>query len=144
MIKIKKTIYVLTVSSVLVSLSFGRTLNVETIASPNGKYRIEFSSEEKGNSLTYSVFYNNIRIVIPSRMGFLLEDSTVLGRNLNIKSVKKKTVQQSWKSLYGERNEYPEHYNESNVTMVSSETGKEDNHVKTNHCCTHYSQIGQD
>jgi alpha-glucosidase len=96
------------------------------IESPNGKYTIVYSNENKTKSMTYSVLYNKEEIIKSSKLGFLLENSKELSSNYKVANVENNTVNQSWTPPYGERNEYPENYNESIITLEALETGTKD------------------
>lgn len=96
----------------------------ETVGSPNGKFKIAVSTEKGTGQLVYQVFYMDEEVVKTSKLGFLLAGGDTLGTGLAIQSVVQKTVQQSWKPLYGERNEYPENYSESLLVLADAVSGE--------------------
>ena len=96
----------------------------ETAGSPNGKFKIAVSTEKGTGQLVYQVFYMDEEVVKTSKLGFLLAGGDTLGTGLAIQSVVQKTVQQSWKPLYGERNEYPENYSESLLVLADAVSGE--------------------
>lgn len=96
------------------------------ISSPNGKIRIEFSLgsfDPKDNQRYikdapyYRIFFQNKPFILPSRLGFELSGAPIFDRFFDV--VKNETSEKrgSWKPVCGDRNEYPDSYNELSVTI---------------------------
>ena len=118
-------------TSIILSFVFVSCMEVQesnevNITSPNGKYSIDYSSENENNSLTYAVTYKGQELIKPSKLGILLAGSKLLADKFKVANVENKSVQNSWKPPYGERSEYPDNYNESIITLESIETGEKE------------------
>lgn len=93
------------------------------ISSPDGRIRIEFSADSlRGpqNAPAYQVFYKDKIFLRPSVMGFEIAGEPVLTTAFKTINSKTREVRNSWKPVYGERNVYPDNYNELEVTIQES------------------------
>ena len=94
------------------------------ISSPNGllTWSIAIRNEPQApNSAVYEITYRNNPLIQPSRLGL---GSNPNGsrpfnwdKNLRIVSTAKRSQQSSWKPVWGERSDIPDHYNELVVTL---------------------------
>lgn len=105
---------------VAIALLSSCSKTVEPLLSPDGKYSVVFTTENESSTPTYQVLYKEKEIVAPSQLGFLMVDGTELKDGLEVKDIVLKSVDSSWKPPYGERNEYPEKYNESIITLAAA------------------------
>jgi len=87
-----------------------------SIESPDGKIQVTYGIDEN-NSAFYQVNSNGIPVITPSFMGFRVEGTEDIGANLEIVSNEKKTVNESWKPVCGERSEVVNHYNEAQIHL---------------------------
>ncbi|MDN3670471.1 glycoside hydrolase family 97 catalytic domain-containing protein [Echinicola jeungdonensis] len=99
-----------------------------TLHSPDGNFKFEVYQKEleKGKKqLYYTVDFNGQSIILESELGVLIENqlfesalavpndtTTVWGENLDLIATTKDVQDETWKPLYGERNEIRNHYNE--------------------------------
>ena len=91
------------------------------VYSPNQKTKVIFKIDvQKENSAFYSVSNQGEIILNESPLGFEFENQKALRSNLRIVSVKRKSVNTSWKPVYGERKQYPDHYNEMVIQLEES------------------------
>ncbi len=90
--------------------------NSVSIESPDKKVHVTFGINEN-NSAFYQVNSNGIPVITPSFMGFRVEGTQNIGTNLEIISNEKKTVNESWEPVYGERSEIVNHYNEAQIHL---------------------------
>ena len=67
---------------------------VQTLSSPDGKNEITF--ELKGESPTYRVSREDIEIITPSTMGFVLQDQDSLSKNFEITGVQHSSFYETW------------------------------------------------
>ncbi|MCX6236911.1 MAG: glycoside hydrolase family 97 N-terminal domain-containing protein [Bacteroidia bacterium] len=74
-------------------------------------------NSEKDNSLVYSVINQGIIIVAESPLGLAFENQVPLNNKLQIVSTTQNEVNESWKPVYGEKNQYLNHYNETTVNF---------------------------
>ncbi len=100
----------------------------QVLDSPDGNFRIEISQKQVKpgkKQLYYQVHYKNKLIILESELGVLVEnnlfesalaienDSSHLWfENLNFLSVDRKSQNENWKPVYGERSLIKDHYNE--------------------------------
>ncbi|WP_316792660.1 glycoside hydrolase family 97 protein [Pedobacter frigoris] len=84
--------------------------------SPDKKIALTIATKiEPGDALNYSISYQGASIIANSPLGLEFENEKPLSGNLEIVSVKRKSVNEKWKPVYGEKNIYPDHYNEATV-----------------------------
>jgi alpha-glucosidase len=105
-----------------------QTQQQRVVSSPDGNYIFTFYQKQKSENATqmyYSVSYKNKTVIEESELGLLIENKlfeNALGipknniengsNNLNLIDIQRKTVNRTWKPVYGERNEYADNYNE--------------------------------
>src|ERR1700761_3228849 len=94
------------------SLAFADTV---TISSPNQQIKIDFASNHlrpNSDAPAYRVFYKGKSFLQPSLMGFEIPGQATFISAFKIISSKITEHRGSWKPLYGEKDEYPDNYNE--------------------------------
>ncbi len=91
------------------------------VSSPNQKTKVIFKIDvQKENRAFYSVSNQGEIILNESPLGFEFENQKALRSNLRIVSVQRKSVNTSWKPVYGERKQYPDRYNEMVIQLEES------------------------
>ena len=90
------------------------------IMSPDGAYIYALKINPKTSEINYSVRFHNEEIIGNSKLGFNFFNEVDSGGELEIKEVITKSVNTSWKPVYGERSEYPEVYNEAFITFMGN------------------------
>lgn len=93
-----------------------------SVLSPDGKTEVQIVVDDS-SQVVYSVFFENSVLIQPSRLGFQPEGESVLGKNFEIVSTEKASVDQFWQPVYGERSEVKDHYNQ--VKIRFRETGSQ-------------------
>ena len=89
------------------------------VASPDGNFRFELRVE---NSLpSYRAYFKNKEIIGKSTLGFDFSGQENSLNELTIKDAKVTKVETHWKPVYGEKNQYPEHYQQAIVSFSSSD-----------------------
>lgn len=101
----------------LLALVFCSSLIVRSenivVTSPDQKTTVVFKLDtQKGNAPFYSVTNRGKVVLAASPLGLEFENQKALQSNLQIVSTKTKSINSSWKPVYGERSQYPERYNE--------------------------------
>lgn len=89
------------------------------VVSPDGNFRFELHVEN--SELFYRAYFKNEEIIGKSAMGFKFSGQENNLNELTIKNAKVSKVDRHWKPIYGERNEYPEHYQQAIVSFNSSD-----------------------
>ncbi|MCF6224472.1 MAG: glycoside hydrolase family 97 protein [Flavobacteriaceae bacterium] len=92
-----------------------------SISSPNKTFLLELNTTNY--LVKYNLFFNGIEIIHNSKLGLEISGKNHL-ENVKIESVEKSTVDSSWKPLFGEKNTYPDTYNEALVSFVSTDNLK--------------------
>ncbi|MFI1743264.1 glycoside hydrolase family 97 catalytic domain-containing protein [Thalassobellus sediminis] len=102
--------------------------NTETIQSPNGKLNFSFYQKKTVDGTTqmyYKVNFNKQSVILESELGILIQNnlfesalaiendhSKFWCENLELKSIDRETVHNSWNPIYGERSVVKNHYNQ--------------------------------
>jgi alpha-glucosidase len=105
--------------SILVILFTGceNTSDSLQLTSPDSKYTVNLTVHD---GLAYSVNWNDKNIIEESVLGFKLSDGTLLPGMVEIIQTEYVLNNSKWQPVYGERNEYPDHYNEMLVHFKSA------------------------
>jgi len=89
------------------------------VTSPNGKFRFEFSIQEA--KPCYRVYYDSKEIIGLSSLGFEISGKRIIPGNVKIEHVIRSRKDDSWKPVYGEKDLYPEHYQQAIVKLKSGD-----------------------
>ncbi len=84
--------------------------------SPDASYAFHLEAKD---SLFYQLSWKGYSVIEKSALGFLLCDGTVLFDAVEVDHVEKLSKNVDWKPVYGERNVYPDQYNEVKVEFSS-------------------------
>jgi alpha-glucosidase len=93
---------------------------VEAVASPDKNIHIEFAANGLVQNLdapAYRVFYHAKPFLLTSRMGFEIAGQPIFTTGFKITDVVRKENRNNWKPVYGERDSYPDNYNEMTITL---------------------------
>lgn len=74
------------------------------------------------NELSYSIFYRGSPIIASSPLGLEFENEKPLSRDLTVVSDKEKMVKENWKPVYGEKDNYLNHYKEVTIQFKERKT----------------------
>jgi len=91
------------------------------VFSPDGKTEVQIAVDDS-SQIIYSVFFEDTVIIQPSKLGFQPEGEPVLGKNFEIITIEKTTVDQVWHPVYGERSEVKDHYNQVEISLLETES----------------------
>jgi alpha-glucosidase len=91
------------------------------VTSPNGNFRFEL--KEENSQLFYRVYFKGREIIGKSAMGFKFSETGNTVNKLAIHSVKESKADSHWKPVYGEKNLYPEQYQQAIVSFSSDNAG---------------------
>jgi alpha-glucosidase len=83
------------------------------VTSPNGTYTFTCYLNEEGEGIFYSLEFLGREIIAASRLGFVFSDKVIREGNIMIKEVIRERVESSWRPVYGEKNQYPDVYNQA-------------------------------
>ena len=95
--------------------------NSVQLASPNHTFLFTVEVHNENAALYYSVDFQGESIISDAALGFELADGHNPTENIFIKKVINKSVNTTWKPIYGERDEYPDIYNETLVTFGAND-----------------------
>ncbi|MBQ0069993.1 MAG: glycoside hydrolase family 97 N-terminal domain-containing protein, partial [Bacteroidales bacterium] len=127
----KKLLSVIALLATVVATSWAAPVKV---ASPQGKINLTFDLNQDGTPV-YEVFYGDKQVIKPSQMGFDLAKANLPGSfdnmaivksggNLSlrtgfeVKDVKRRKFNETWKPVWGEESEIVNNYNEMAVTLI--------------------------
>lgn len=89
---------------------------VTTLNAGMSKVRLEFVLDKSGIP-NYAVYFNQKQIVKPSSLGFALSDDSTFYKNFELRGSEKKTVDETWKPVWGEVNQIRNNYEELTVHL---------------------------
>ena len=95
-----------------------------TLKSPNNEYEFLFSLNDSLSAPIYSLNYKGKTIIKASGLGFKLGTDTLSIRAYRITDaveIGRNSRDTMWKPVYGEKNLYPESYNESIIKLTSDD-----------------------
>ncbi len=115
----KKKIFAFLLSIGLTTAGMAQGNNPVTISMNNVK--LEFTLDQNGTPY-YSAFYKDKPVIKKSSMGFKLLNDVNLYSNFEIISTDKKTVDESWKPVWGEVSNIRNHYIELIVHLKEKNT----------------------
>jgi len=79
-------------------------------------------SDGKENTLVFSVTNQGNILIADSPLGIAFENEPSLQTNLRLVSKQQKEVNQPWKPVYGEKNQYSNHYTETTINLKEVNT----------------------
>lgn len=85
------------------------------ITSPNGVLKIRLNISDE---IHYEVFYNDVAIIMPSKISITMEDGRVIGKAATIKEVKSESVHELIPLLYGKNESLDDTYNELAIVFT--------------------------
>jgi len=89
------------------------------VVSPDQQIRIVCNIDTAaGMPVTYEVFYKGKQFLLPSIMGFQFSGAPTLQSFFKATSVKKQVHRANWKPVYGEKDIYPDNYNEMIISLA--------------------------
>ncbi|MDH7462746.1 glycoside hydrolase family 97 protein [Chitinophagaceae bacterium 26-R-25] len=80
------------------------------------RVKLEFVLNESGTP-NYAVYFNQKQIVKPSSLGFALSDDSMFYKDFELLGSEKKTVDETWKPVWGEVNQIRNNYEELTVHL---------------------------
>ena len=135
------------VSSVI-GLLFAAAMSAQSVTSPGGKVKVDFSVDNDGRP-TYTMSFGGKAVVAPSHLGlqlkkdkpgqatdfefsnFTASEEEKINQKANlysgfeIKNVANNTFDETWSPVWGEESQIRNHYNEMAVTLRQKATGRE-------------------
>ena len=135
------------VSSVI-GLLFAAAMSAQSVTSPGGKVKVDFSVDNDGRP-TYAMSFGGKAVVAPSHLGlqlkkdkpgqatdfefsnFTASEEEKINQKANlysgfeIKNVSNNTFDETWAPVWGEESLIRNHYNEMAVTLRQKATGRE-------------------
>lgn len=97
-------------------------LGDETLLSPDGKMKLQFSLNSSG-APQYELFLDNQEIIKPSKLGFEVKNQAPLTDGFELKKVSRSTFNETWAPVWGEEDSIQNHYNELLAELVQPATG---------------------
>ena len=87
-----------------------------TIATSFSKIRLEFAADQDGIP-HYSVFFREKSVILPSRLGFLLNKTDALDSNFQIIKTDSMSFEEIWQPVWGELSNIRNHYHQVTVHL---------------------------
>src|ERR1044072_9487892 len=83
------------------------------------KVRLQFSIDDAGRPV-YAVLFNGKEVVKPSSLGFLLDSDSLFYKNFKLAGEDRKTVDETWKPVWGEYSTIRKNYKQLTVHLKHS------------------------
>lgn len=109
-------IRILTAFCLLLSLGMGTLAMAQSLTSPNGHFKFNFSVNSQGEPV-YELSYKGKQVIKPSKLGLELKNDPGLMKGFSIADTKTSTFDETWKPVWGEVQSIRNHYNELAVTL---------------------------
>lgn len=94
-----------------------RSLEGETLASPDGHLKLTFALAQDGTPM-YCLDKDSIKVILPSKLGFeIFGNEPDLQTGFSVKEVKCDTFDEVWAPVWGEEDKIRNHYNELLVAL---------------------------
>lgn len=100
----------------LLALLISTAAMAESITSPNGLLRLNFSVNAQGEPV-YELSYKDKEVIKPSKLGLELKNDPGLMKGFTLTDAKTSTFDETWEPVWGEVKSIRNHYNELAVTL---------------------------
>lgn len=107
----------------LISLLFSFTAMGQEITVSMQHVKLNFTLDKEGTPV-YAVYYDEKPVIRPSQMGFTFTNSDDFSRNFKILGSEQKSIDETWKPVWGEVNKVRNHYNEVDVHLLQNSTNR--------------------
>lgn len=78
--------------------------------------RVDFMLERNGVP-TYALYYKGKAVILPSHLGFRINDTTILQQDFEIINSDSKLVDETWRPVWGEVNQVRNHYEQFTIHL---------------------------
>ena len=100
----------------LLSFFFGTSAKAESITSPDGQLKLNFSVNTQGEPV-YELSYKGKEVIKPSKLGLELKNDPGLMNGFTLTDIKISAFDETWEPVWGEVKSIRNHYNEMAVTL---------------------------
>ena len=100
----------------LLSFFFGTSAKAESITSPDGQLKLNFSVNTQGEPV-YELSYKGKEVIKPSKLGLELKNDPGLMNGFTLTDIKTSAFDETWEPVWGEVKSIRNHYNEMAVTL---------------------------
>jgi glucan 1,4-alpha-glucosidase len=100
------------------------TIHAQELKSPNGNFSMKFSLLPDGTP-SYSLQYLTKTVVKASRLGLELKNEKSLLNDFVVKNSATTTLNETWKTVWGEETQINNHYNELAINLKQKSTNRE-------------------
>jgi alpha-glucosidase len=90
--------------------------NNTVVSSPDGSIKVNFKVENGIPS--YNIERDGKEIIKPSRLGFILKNSSLFDDSLKIDYTETKSIDETWTQIWGEKKDIRNNYNELSISLV--------------------------
>ena len=100
----------------LLALFMSGAAMAESITSPDGQLRLNFSVNPQGEPV-YELSYKGKAVIKPSKLGLELKNDPGLMNGFTLAGTETSTFDETWEPVWGEVKQIRNHYNEMAVTL---------------------------
>ena len=109
---------------VIILLIFSvQVINTQTLLSPNGKLRLNFSVNNTGEPV-YELSRNDQKLIFPSKLGLILSEGNSLIDGFSISKTENSSFDETWEPVWGEVKSIRNNYNELKITLTQEKSSK--------------------
>src|SRR5258707_15282994 len=80
------------------------------------RVKLTFMLDDMG-APAYAVYFNQKPVILPSHLGFVLNEDSVFYNNFELTGTEKKTVDDTWQPVWGETKNIRNHYEQVTVHL---------------------------
>ena len=104
----------------LLSFFFGTSAKAESITSPDGQLKLNFSVNMQGEPV-YELSYKGKEVIKPSKLGLELKNDPGLMNGFTLADIKTSAFDETWEPVWGEVKSIRNHYNEMAVNLINED-----------------------
>jgi alpha-glucosidase len=95
----------------------GSAVSGAELASPSGHIMVTFEVGQDDGRISYDLAYRGRKVLSDSRLDLTLGDGTSFDRGLRVLKQQRRTHDETWKTVWGERAAVRDHYNQLSVDL---------------------------
>ncbi|MRX65317.1 alpha-glucosidase [Maribacter sp. RZ05] len=114
---VNKTIVLCTLFAIILGCTGHEVVEIK---SPDASKKIVFLDDENTNSVTFSVYYDNKKVIQTSVLELLSEDLDFSGK-ISVIGMENTSENTTWNSRFNELSTIPDHYNQTKIFLKQGE-----------------------
>lgn len=104
-------------------ISSAHSQQKDTAAASLAKVKLQFALDAGGRP-TYTVYYQETPVIVPSAMGFVLAEDSTFYKGFILTGTERRAVDERWQPVWGEVKDIRNHYEQLTVHLRQSNSGR--------------------